>query len=122
MVILRAGVTMPEMHYSAWFPIAFFLLALAVSLVVVTQRGLRTWRLLRTFSASAEQALDAVNASAAQAETHAAALTAATQRLERAQARLSASLAELAVLRAAADEVRAGVGRVRGLVPRKGPA
>ena len=122
MVILRAGVTMPEMHYSAWFPIAFFLLALAVSLVVVTQRGLRTWRLLRTFSASAEQALDAVNASAAQAETHAAALTAATARLERAQARLSASLAELAVLRAAADEVRAGVGRVRGLVPRKGPA
>ena len=46
--------------------------------------------------------------------------TVATERLERAQARLSASLAELAVLRAAADEVSAGVGRVRGLVPRKG--
>jgi cytochrome c biogenesis protein ResB len=110
------------MHYSAWFPIAFLFLALAVSLIVLTRRGLRTWRSLRAFTASAEQALDAVNASAAKAETHAATFTAATERLERAQARLSASLAELAVLRAAADEVRASVSRVRGLVPRKGRA
>ena len=110
------------MHYSAWFPIGFLFLALVVSLVVVTRRGLRTWRLLSAFSASAGQALDAVDASAAQAEMHAAAFTAASERLERAQARLSASLAELAVLRAAADEVRAGVGRVRGFVPRKGRA
>jgi len=110
------------MHYSAWFPIAFLFIALVVSLVVLARRGLRTWRLLRAFSASAGQALDAVNASAAQAETHAAAFNAATERLERAQARLSASLAELAVLRAAADEVRTSLGRVRGFVPRKGRA
>ena len=110
------------MHYSAWFPVAFLLLALAVSLLVLTRRGLRTWRSLRAFTVSAEQALDAVNTSAAQAETHAASFAAATERLERAQARLSASLAELAVLRAAADEVRASVSRVRGLVPRKGRA
>jgi type II secretory pathway component PulM len=63
-----------------------------------------------------------VNASAALAETHATAFAAATERLEQAQARLKRSLAELAVLRAAADEVRAGVGRVRGFVPRKGRA
>jgi hypothetical protein len=110
------------MHYSAWFPIAFLFIALVVSLVVLARRGLRTWRLLRAFSTSAGQALDAVNASAAQAETHAAAFNAATERLERAQARLSASLAELAVLRAAADEVRTSFGRVRGFVPRKGRA
>ena len=49
--------------------------------------------------------------------------TGATERLERAQARARPPRSrELAVLRAAADEVRAGVGRVRGLVPRKGRA
>ena len=97
-------------------------MALAVSLVVLTRRGLRTWRSLRAFTASAEQALDAVNASAAQAETHGTALAAATERLEQAQARLKRSLAELAVLRAAANEVSTTVSRVRGLVPRKGRA
>jgi hypothetical protein len=110
------------MHYSAWFPIAFLLLALVVSLAVLTRRGLRTWRSLRTFTASAEQAFDAVNASVAKAETSATAFAAATERLEQAQARLSASLAELAVLRAAADDVRTSVSRVRGIVPRKGRA
>jgi multidrug resistance efflux pump len=110
------------MHYSAWFPIAFLFLALAVSLLVLTRRGLRTWRSLRAFTTTAEQALDAVNASAARAETNAAKFAAASERLEQAQARLSASLAELAVLRAAADEVRTGLGRVRGVVPRKGRA
>ena len=113
---------MPRMHYSAWFPILFLLLALAVSLAVLTQRGLRTWRLFQAFSGSAEQALDAVNRSAAEAETHAAAFAAAGERLELAQARLKESLAELAILRAAADEVRSSIKRTRGLVPRKGRA
>ena len=110
------------MHYSTWFPVGFLLLALVLSLAVLTRRGLRTWRAARAFATSAEQAFDAVNASAAQAETHTAAFTAATERLEQAQARLSASLAELAVLRAAANEVSANLARLRGLVPRKGRA
>jgi hypothetical protein len=110
------------MHYSAWIPVIFLVVALAGSGLVLAQRGLRTWRAFRAFSASAEQALDTVNASAAIAEQHAAAFAAASERLERAQARLSASLAELAVLRAAAHEVRATVGGVRRIVPRKGRA
>jgi hypothetical protein len=113
---------MPRMHYSAWFPILFLVLALAVSLAVLTQRGLRTWRLFRAFAGSAEQALDGINRSAAEAETHAAAFAAASERLEQAQARLKESLTELAVLRAAADEVRTSIKRGRGLVPRKGRA
>ena len=113
---------MPRMHYSAWFPILFLVLALAVSLAVVARRGLRTWRSFRAFASSAEQAMDAVTTAAAEAETHAAAFAAAGERLERAQARLKESLAELAVLRAAADEVRSSVARARGLVPRKGRA
>src|SRR5213592_3045667 len=110
------------MHYSAWYPVLFLAIALAFSLTVAARRGLRMWRKLRAFSTSAEQALVAVNASAAQAETHAAAFAAATERLELAQARLQESLAGLAVLRAAADDVRASLGRVRAFVPPKGRA
>ena len=110
------------MHYSAWFPVAFLVLALAGSLTVLIMRGRRTWRSLRAFAESAEQALDKVNRSAEQAEAHATAFAGATERLSAAQARLSDSLAKLAVLRAAADEVQASVGRVRWLVPRKGRA
>ena len=108
------------MHYSAWFPIAFLVLALAGSGFVMVARGLRTWRSFRAFGRSAELALDSVNASAALAETHVAAFAASSERLERAQARLAASLAELAVLRAALNEVRSSVRRARGFVPRKG--
>jgi hypothetical protein len=113
---------MPEMHYSAWYPFIFLALALAGSLTVATRRGLRTWRTFRAFSSSTEQAIGTVNTSAEQAEAHAAAFTAATERLERAQARLQESLAELAVLRAAAEEVRASLAGVRGLIPRRGRA
>lgn len=110
------------MHYSTWIPLLFLVVALAASGLVLARRGLRTWRAFRAFSTAAEEALDAVNSSAANAEQHAAAFAGASERLERAQARLSASLAELAVLRAAADEVRATVGGVRRFVPRKGRA
>ena len=107
------------MHYSAWFPVGFLLLALAGSLAVLTRKGLRMWRSFRTFSSSMEQALAAVDAAATEAEAHATAFTAATERLERARTRLAASLAELAVLRAAVDEVRSSIRRVTFLVPRK---
>jgi hypothetical protein len=113
---------MPIIHYSAWYPVLFLVLALAISLTVAIRRGLRTFRGFRAFSGSAEQALGAVTKSAEQAEARAAAISGATERLERARARLDKSLAELAVLRAAAAEVQRTFGAVRGLVPRKGRA
>ena len=109
------------MHCSAWYPVLFLAIALAVSLAVVTRRGLRTWRTFRAFSTSAEQALSAVTTSAEQAETHAVAFTAGTERLEQARARLQESLAELAVLLGRPTRYARSDG-VRGLVPRKGRA
>jgi hypothetical protein len=110
------------MQYSAWYPVAFLVVALVASLAVAIARGLRMWRSFRAFSGSAGAAMSAVTTAAEQAETHAVAFAAATERLERAQVRLQQSLAEFAVLRAAADEVRATVAGVRGIVPRKGQA
>jgi hypothetical protein len=107
------------MPFSAWFPAGFLVLALAGSLTVLFVRGRTAWRAFSSFSSAAELALDEINASAASAEQHAAAFAAASERLEHARARLSQSLAELAVLRAAADEVRARIKRTRGLVPHK---
>src|SRR4051794_33569875 len=113
---------MPEMHYSAWYPVIFLAVALAGSLTVATRRGLRTWRTFRAFSSSAEQALGTVNSAAEQAEKHTAAFAGAPGRLERARGRLQESLAELAVLRAAAEEVGASLAGVRSLIPRRGRA
>jgi len=48
---------MPIIHYSAWYPVLFLVLALAISLTVAIRRGLRTFRSFRAFSGSAEQAL-----------------------------------------------------------------
>ncbi|HEX4526918.1 MAG TPA: hypothetical protein VH108_09295, partial [Gaiellaceae bacterium] len=64
-------------------------------------------------------ALDDVMQSAAAAEEHSAALATNQERLGQATEHLQASLAQLAVLRAAADEVRAKFDRLRRVVPSK---
>lgn len=102
-----------------WIALAFLIVALVASVAVAFLRGRRLWRHISSFSGQAESALDQVMSAAAIAEERSASLTANQERLAKANKHLQASLAELAVLRAAADEVRAKFDRLRGVVPTK---
>ena len=82
-------------------------------------RGLRLWRNVKSLTRAANEAMKSVMASAAQAEAHAAAVPGQAERVTHAAERLQASLARLAVLRAAAAEVKRSVDGLRGAVPRK---
>ena len=82
-------------------------------------RGLHLMRTVKSLTRTANEALDAVMTTASGAEARASALSAHTERLTQTAERLQISLARLAVLRAAADEVKRSVNGLRGAVPRK---
>ena len=102
-----------------WIALAFLLVALVASVTVAFLRGRRLWRHISSFSGEAETALDKVMSAAAITEERSAAFTANQERLTKANARLQISLAELAILRAAADEARAKFDRLREILPTK---
>ena len=104
---------------AVWIALAFLLVALVATPAVAGLRALKTWRSLRSFAGAIAAALDDVMDKGTAAEEHATALTANAERLAKATEHLQASLAQLALLRSAADEARATVARFRGAVPTK---
>jgi hypothetical protein len=102
-----------------WPALAIALVALFGAPVVA---AMRAWRTLKTFKAVARHASEVVEEvarSAAQTEERALAATQGAERLANAVTHLQGSLAELQVLKTAADETRTGLGRITGLRPRK---
>jgi hypothetical protein len=91
----------------------------AGSIAYAASRAWRLWKTVRATSRSATEATGRVLASAEAAENHVASLGAGAERLAAAMERLQASLAELAVIRAAAAETSALLASIRGVVPRK---
>ena len=102
-----------------WLPLAFLVVAVFGSLVVAAVRGRHLWRLARGVSGPLAEAVDRVAASAALAGEKADALAGAGERFDAARERLRHSVAELAVLQAAAGEVQAGIDELQDLMPRK---
>ena len=102
-----------------WIALAFCVLAVAGSLAYAAVRAWRLWKTIRATSRLATEAAGRVMDSAATAEAHVASLGAGAERLATAMERLQASLAELAVIRAAASETSALLASIRGVVPRK---
>jgi hypothetical protein len=107
------------MAVAAWIALVFLVVALVASSAVAVLRGVRLWRTLRSFSTQAEEALDTVERLTATAEERSAALTANQERLKQATERLRTSLAQLAVLRAAATEAKGTLDRILAFVPSK---
>jgi hypothetical protein len=97
----------------------FLVVAIVASGVVLALRGLRLWRNVKSLTRAANAAAGALTSKAATAETQASALSAHTERLTAAVEQLQASLARLAVLRGAANEVKRSVDGLRSAVPRK---
>jgi len=95
------------MSLLAWVSLVFLVAALAVSITIAVVRALRAWRSYRSFSGAVGPLVEHVQRNAAEAERHANSLTDKTEQLNAAIARLQSSLAELAILRAAAEDARA---------------
>ena len=111
-------VTMARMSLLAWVSVVFLVVALAASITVAVLRALRTWRTYRSFSDAVGPAVEHVQRTAAEAEQHANSLNDKTEQLNAAIARLQGSLAQLAVLRAAAEDARSTLS-LRNVIPRK---
>ena len=108
------------MGTAAWIALGFFLVAVVASLTFVGVRGLTLWRAFRSFSRTAETALDSGHARRRDRRGALRRRSPRTrQRLTRATEHLQISLAQLAVLRAAAAEANAAVKRLRSVVPSK---
>jgi hypothetical protein len=97
------------MALAAWLSFAFFVVATGGAAAFAGLRGWRTFAAFRAFTGATTSALAAVADRGATAEEHALAASRAVERLNVALARLQESLAQLAVLRAAAAEARAGL-------------
>ena len=104
--------------WAIWAALILGTAAGIAALVLLVVRSLEAWRALREARRSIVGGLDAF---AAQAEAVAAKLATAdeTAELQESLGRLRLSLARLAVLRAAIDEVDDVFGRVVAVVPRK---
>ncbi len=100
-----------------WVALGFLLVATVASVTFAGVRGLRLWRVFRSFSGQAEQELDHVLRAAETTEQRSASLTTNQERLTQAREHLQISLAQLAVLRAAAAEANAALDRLRKAVP-----
>ena len=104
---------------AAWIALVFLVVALVASAAVAAVRGLRLWRAVGSFSTRVESALDTLMRETAKAEERSASLTSDQERLTGAIDHLKTSLAQLAVLRAAAAEANATFNRIRNVVPSK---
>ena len=102
-----------------WLTLALSLVAVIVSLVFTTRRGIQLFRDTKKLTASTGEALDRVNRSSEQIERHLELAAESGTQLDASLARLRASRAKLDVQRAAIADVRATLNRITGLAPRK---
>ena len=102
-----------------WIAGSFLVAVLVAASAFLSLRGLKAWRTFKSFSRKAAAAADQVTQTAAAAEARALSLGDGSERLTAAIDRLQATLAEFAIIRAAAAEARVPFTRVRGAVPRK---
>jgi len=102
-----------------WAALTFLIVAGLCSITLAVTRAWRVWKALGNLTNTLTPALEKVSVSAAAAEERANSLDLHTTRLEAASMRLQQSLAELAVLRAAAGEARAAFKTAEAVMPRK---
>jgi hypothetical protein len=102
-----------------WLCAAFLVVAVLGSLAVAATRGWRLWKTVSGTMGRIGDAVEHVVAATATAEQRATSLTENTERLNAGVVRLQESLAELAVLRGAADEFGEQLRTLRAFVPTK---
>jgi hypothetical protein len=102
-----------------WLSLAVAVVATIGSAIYLTLRGLDAFRAVKTLGSAVSAGVERIEASSARIEEHLARAAESGERLDAELARLRRSRARLRVLTSALDDVRASVGRVTAVYPRK---
>ena len=102
-----------------WLALIIALVLTVASAIYATRQGLRAFRAFRRLGRSVGGELDRIAAASGEIERHLALAAESGTRLEASLARLRSSRARLNVLTSALADVRASVGRVTAVLPRK---
>jgi hypothetical protein len=108
------------MLVAVWIALAVLGAAFAGGVTFAALRGLAAFRMVGAAGGDLADGVDRVTRDAEQVVTKLERLAGGSARLERALAGLRVSRARLNVLLEALSQVRAGLGRLTGVVPRKG--
>jgi hypothetical protein len=102
-----------------WLSLAVAVAATIASAVFAARRGLAAFRAFKALGGSVSDGLERIEASSAQIETHLARAAESGTRLDAELAALRRSRERLNVLTSALADVRASLGRVTAVYPRK---
>jgi hypothetical protein len=102
-----------------WLSLAVAVAVTIGSAVYATSKGLQAFRALKHLGRTTGEGLERIAESSAGIERHLLLASQSGERLEASLERLRSSRARLSVLNASIADVRAAVGRVTGVVPRK---
>jgi hypothetical protein len=102
-----------------WLALAFALVATVASIVYAALKGLELFRGVKRLLRATGEELDAIGRATGAIESHLQAASASGASLGASMTRLHASRARLNVLTTALADVRASVGRLTGVYPRK---
>ena len=102
-----------------WLALAVAIVAGVASSIYVTLEGREAFRGAKRLSGTLSSELERIEEASGQVEEHLARAEASSSRLEAELDRLRRSRAQLNVLTSAIDDVRASIGRVTAVYPRK---
>ena len=102
-----------------WTALGIALVLTVGSVIYVTLRGLEAFRAFKAFSRRLGAELDRIATASGEVERHLALAAESGTQLEASLTRLRASRARLNILTSALADVRAAVGRVTAVYPRK---
>ena len=101
-----------------WLSLVFLVVVTIASSILVTLRGIATFRAFKHLTAALGEGVDRIARSSAQIEGHLERASRSGSALETSLARLGDSRGRLAVLTAALADARASLGRITSVVPR----
>jgi hypothetical protein len=102
-----------------WLAVAVAVVAVVASAIYVTLKGLEAFRAFKALARSATSELERIDRASGEIERHLALAAESSTRLDAELAQLRRSRARLNVLTSAIADVRASVGRVTAVYPRK---
>ena len=102
-----------------WLALAVAIAVIVASAIYGTLKGLEVFRLAKTLGATVSRELERIEVASGQIERHLALAAESGARLDAELAQLRRSRARLNVLTSAIEDVRASVGRLQAVYPRK---
>jgi cell shape-determining protein MreC len=102
-----------------WLALAVAIVAVVASSIYLTRKGLEAFRGAKRLGGTVTSELERIERTSGEIERHLALAAESGAKLEAELAQLRRSRARLNVLTSALDDVRASVGRVTAVYPRK---